>query len=109
MLPELGQLVQGKSLEQTCVQDNSDHLLLCQIGFDCQRLFHEFIDGLELASVAHVRAFHFGTALVTHHDQPFLFWLSSYVVVTGGECESASSQRGMLGTHRFFEVETGGA
>jgi hypothetical protein len=35
--------------------------------------------------------------------------LSSYVVVTGGECESASSQRGMLGTHRFFEVETGGA
>jgi hypothetical protein len=91
--------------KHTCVQDNRDHLLLCQFGFARQRLFHQLINGLDLASVAFVGAFHSVAALITDDVRPFFEWLRGYVVVGGREGVSASSPSSVLGTHRSFEVE----
>ncbi len=91
--------------KHTCVQDNRDHLLLGQFGFARQRLFHQLIDALDLASVAFVRTFHSVAALITDDVRPFFEWLGGYVVVAGSESVSASASSGVLGTHRFFEVE----
>ena len=91
--------------EHTCVKDNRDHLLLCQFGFACQRLFHQLINALDLASVAFVGAFHSVTILITDDVRPFFEWLGGYVVVAGGERMSASAPSGVLGTHRFFKIK----
>ncbi len=91
--------------EHTRVQDNCDHLLLCQFGFSRKRLFHKLSNGLDLASVAFVGTFHSVAALITDDVRPFFEWLGGYVVVAGGEGVSASSPSGVLGTHRFFKVK----
>ena len=91
--------------EHTCVKDNRDHLLLCQFGFARQRLFHKLINGLDLASMAFVGTFHSVATLITDDVRPFFEWLGGYLVVAGGERVSASAPSGVLGTHRFFEVE----
>ena len=92
--------------EHTCVQDNRDHLLLCQFGSMRQRFHHKLINGLDLTSVSSVGAFHSVAALVANDIRPFFKWLGSYVVVASREGESASAPSGVLGAHRFFEVET---
>jgi len=92
-------------VEHTCVQDNRDHLLLFQFGCDRQRLFHELIDGLDLAPVGLVGAFHSVATLISDDVRPFFGWLGGYVVVAGRECESASSSRCVLRAHRFLQVE----
>ena len=93
------------TFEHTCVQDNRDHLLLCQFGFARQRLFHKLINGLDLASVTFVGTYHSVADLITDDIRPFFEWLGGYVVVACRERVSASTPSGVLGTHRFFEVE----
>jgi hypothetical protein len=91
--------------EHTCVQDNRNHLLLCQFGFERQRLFHELGNGLDLASVAFVGTFHSEATLISDDIRPFFEWLCGYVVVAGRERVSASTPSRVLGTHGFFEIK----
>jgi hypothetical protein len=89
----------------TRVKDNRNHLLLCQFGFARQRLLHELINGLNLATVGFVRTVYSEATLVTDDIGPFFERLGGYVVVAGRESVSASAPSGVFGTHRLFEVK----
>ena len=89
----------------TRVQDNRDHLLLCQFGFARQRLLHKLINQLDVAPVAFVGTFHSVATLISDDVRPFFEWLGGYIVVPGRECESASASSCVLCTHGFFQVE----
>jgi len=90
---------------QTCVQDNRNHLHLCQFGFQCQRLFHKLVNGLDLASMAFVGTFHSVATLISDDVRPFFEWLCGYVVVARRKRVSASTTSSVLGTHGFFEIK----